>query len=60
MSPRKQPDSLFKTCIKKCISLIYSACNVIELKIGPDNNFLEIEEQAFQLKCHLMSMLPAR
>ncbi|KAL0818148.1 hypothetical protein ABMA28_008670 [Loxostege sticticalis] len=59
MSPRKQPCSLFKLCIKSCVNLINSACYVIE-KSCPENMFDECERQAFELKCHLMSMLPVR
>ncbi|CAK1590518.1 unnamed protein product [Parnassius mnemosyne] len=59
MSPRKQPNSLFKICVKSCICLINSACYVIE-KNYPENEFEKFERQAFSLKCHLMSMLPAR
>ncbi|XP_026754975.2 uncharacterized protein LOC113515042 [Galleria mellonella] len=59
MSPRKQPISLFKMCVKSCITLINSACYVIE-KSYPENMFHECERQAFELKCYLMSMLPVR
>ncbi|XP_068623706.1 uncharacterized protein [Battus philenor] len=59
MSPRKQPNSLFKICVKTCISLINSACYVIE-KSYPENKFGDCEQKAFALKCHLMTMLPAR
>lgn len=59
MSPRKQPNSLFKICVRNCISLINSACYVIE-KNCPENNFHECEAEAIALKCQLMSMLPAR
>ncbi|XP_013167471.1 PREDICTED: uncharacterized protein LOC106117633 isoform X2 [Papilio xuthus] len=59
MSPRKQPNTLFKLCVKTCISLINSACYVIE-KSYPENKFGDCEREAYALKCHLMSMLPAR
>lgn len=59
MSPRKQPNSLFKLSVKTCISLINSACYVIE-KSFPENKFGDCEREAYALKCHLMSMLPAR
>ncbi|CAB3219868.1 unnamed protein product [Arctia plantaginis] len=59
MSPPKQPYTLFKLCVKSCIGLINSACYVIE-KSYPESKFNECEKEAFELKCHLMSMLPAR
>ncbi|CAH2986360.1 unnamed protein product [Chilo suppressalis] len=59
MSPRKQPSTLFKICIKNCIDLINSACYVIE-KSCPENMFHDCERQAFELKYYLMSMLPVR
>ncbi|XP_028164617.1 uncharacterized protein LOC114355796 [Ostrinia furnacalis] len=59
MSPRKQPCSLFKLCIKSCVNLINSACYVIE-KSYPENMFDEYESHFLDLKCHLMSMLPVR
>ncbi|CAH0758518.1 unnamed protein product [Diatraea saccharalis] len=59
MSPRKQPSTLFKICIKNCIELINSACYVIE-KSCPENMFHDCERQAFELKYYLMSMLPVR
>uniref|UniRef100_A0A2A4JQS5 Uncharacterized protein n=1 Tax=Heliothis virescens TaxID=7102 RepID=A0A2A4JQS5_HELVI len=59
MSPPKQPCSLFQLCIKSSISLINSACYVIE-KTYPENKFHECEREAFDLKCQLMLMLPAR
>ncbi|KAI5631344.1 hypothetical protein NE865_15944 [Phthorimaea operculella] len=59
MSPRKQPHSLFKICVKSSISLINSACYVIE-KSYPENKFIECEAEVLKLKCHLMTMLPAR
>ncbi|KAG7294819.1 hypothetical protein JYU34_012305 [Plutella xylostella] len=58
MSPRKQPNSLFKLCVKSCISLINSACSVIE-KTYPEDEYYMCE-QALMLKCHLMTLLPAR
>ncbi|PZC74019.1 hypothetical protein B5X24_HaOG208433 [Helicoverpa armigera] len=59
MSPPKQPCSLFQLCVKSSISLINSACYVIE-KTYPENKFHECEREAFDLKCQLMLMLPAR
>lgn len=59
MSPPKQPYTLFKISVKNCISIINSACYVIE-KSYPENMFQECEREAFSLKCHLMSMLPVR
>ena len=59
MSPPKQPWSLFQLCVKSSISLINSACYVIE-KTYPETQFHECEREAFDLKCQLMIMLPAR
>ncbi|CAH0595468.1 unnamed protein product [Chrysodeixis includens] len=59
MSPPKQPCSLFQLCVKNSIRLINSACYVIE-KTYPENQLNECEREAFDLKCHLMTMLPAR
>lgn len=59
MSPRKQPSTLFKICIKNCIELINSACYVIE-KSCPEIMFQDCESQAFELKYYLVSMLPVR
>lgn len=59
MSPQKQPNSLFKICVKSCISLINSACYIIE-KRYPENKFEECENEAVALKFHLMNLLPAR
>ncbi|XP_075983512.1 uncharacterized protein LOC142981461 isoform X1 [Anticarsia gemmatalis] len=59
MSPTKQPCSLTKLCVKSCISLINSACYVIE-KSYPESKFQECEKEVIKLKRYLMAMLPAR
>ncbi|XP_053616958.1 uncharacterized protein LOC128679037 [Plodia interpunctella] len=59
MSPRRQPCSLYKLCVKSCICLINSACYIIE-KSCPEPSFRECEGQAYELKSYLSSMLPVR
>ncbi|KAJ0172953.1 hypothetical protein K1T71_011129 [Dendrolimus kikuchii] len=59
MSPRKQPRSLFNLCVKSCVSLINSTCFYIENKY-PDEMFRNRKRDAYILKRHLMTMLPAR
>lgn len=59
MSPKKQPCSLFNLSIKKSISLINSACYLVE-KVYPENKYAECEREALALKRFMMSTLPAR
>lgn len=59
MSPRKQPNSLFKLCVKNSISIINSAIYTIEMKY-PENKYNECDIEALSLRSYLMSLLPAR
>lgn len=57
MPPRKQPITLFKLCVKSCVSLIHSTCEEIEKK----NTSHEMSEQmALSVKQLLITILPAR
>ncbi|XP_038217530.1 uncharacterized protein LOC119836305 [Zerene cesonia] len=59
MSPRKQPSSLLRLCIKSSLSLINECCYIIE-KNNPDIDCRECERQVCALKGYLMALLPAR
>ncbi|XP_045453971.1 uncharacterized protein LOC123663325 [Melitaea cinxia] len=59
MSPRKQPISLFKLCIKSSISLINDSCYRIE-KSYPEIECTDCKDRVCVLKGFLMATLPAR
>ncbi|KAF9810550.1 hypothetical protein SFRURICE_021003 [Spodoptera frugiperda] len=59
MAPHRQPSSLFHMCIESSISLINVACQSIE-KQYPEPKFRHCEQEVYELKCQLMTLLPAR
>lgn len=59
MSPRKQPISLFKLCIKSSICLINDSCYRIE-KSYPEIECTDCKDRVCVLKGFLMATLPAR
>ncbi|XP_045518292.1 uncharacterized protein LOC123710454 isoform X1 [Pieris brassicae] len=59
MSPRKQPSSLFKLCVRTSLNLINECCFIIE-KNYADIECKESEKQIILLKGYLVSLLPTR
>lgn len=59
MSPRKQPSSLFKLCIKSTLSLINNSLYVIEESFA-EVEYRDCKKKIFALKKFLMATLPAR